>query len=57
LIPLGFVSVTKFPHSDLENSPSYIDYFVFPDGNEKEVGQAIKDSGIDRQSLFVTTKL
>ncbi|CAO3673061.1 unnamed protein product [Umbelopsis vinacea] len=26
-------------------------------GNEKEVGQAIKDSGIDRQSLFVTTKL
>ncbi|KAG2174215.1 hypothetical protein INT43_004236 [Umbelopsis isabellina] len=26
-------------------------------GNEKEVGQAIKDSGVDRQSLFVTTKL
>jgi hypothetical protein len=50
LIPLGFVSVTIFPQSD-------IDYFGFPDGNEKEVGQAIKDSGIDRQSLFVTTKL
>lgn len=27
------------------------------DGNEKEVGQAIKDSGVERQSLFVTTKL
>ncbi|GAB5590449.1 hypothetical protein Unana1_05349 [Umbelopsis nana] len=26
-------------------------------GNEKEVGQAIKDSGIERKSLFVTTKL
>jgi diketogulonate reductase-like aldo/keto reductase len=26
-------------------------------GNEKSVGKAIKDSGIDRHSLFVTTKL
>ncbi|ORZ20205.1 NADP-dependent oxidoreductase domain-containing protein [Absidia repens] len=26
-------------------------------GNEKEVGQAIKDSGIPREELFVTTKL
>ncbi|OZJ02253.1 hypothetical protein BZG36_05028 [Bifiguratus adelaidae] len=26
-------------------------------GNEKEVGQAIKDSGIRREELFVTTKL
>ncbi|CEP18453.1 hypothetical protein [Parasitella parasitica] len=29
--------------------------FVY--GNEKEVGQAIKDSGIARQELFITTKL
>ena len=27
------------------------------DGNEKEVGKAIKDSGIPRSELFVTTKL
>lgn len=27
------------------------------DRNEKEVGQAIKDSGIPRQELFITTKL
>jgi len=26
-------------------------------GNEKSVGKAIKDSGIDRNSLFITTKL
>lgn len=26
-------------------------------GNEKSVGEAIKDSGIDRNSLFITTKL
>lgn len=26
-------------------------------GNEKSIGKAIKDSGIDRHSLFVTTKL
>lgn len=26
-------------------------------GNEKEVGQGIKDSGIDRQELFITTKI
>ncbi|KAI8092900.1 NADP-dependent oxidoreductase domain-containing protein [Halteromyces radiatus] len=26
-------------------------------GNEKEVGQAIKDSGIPREELFITTKL
>jgi len=26
-------------------------------GNEKEVGQAIKDSGIPREKLFITTKL
>lgn len=26
-------------------------------GNEKSVGRAIKDSGIDRNSLFITTKL
>ena len=29
--------------------------FVY--GNEKEVGQAIKDSGIPREEIFVTTKL
>lgn len=27
------------------------------DGNEKEVGQAIKDSGVPRSELFITTKL
>lgn len=27
------------------------------DGNEKEVGQAIKDSGVPREELFITTKL
>lgn len=27
------------------------------DRNEKEVGQAIKDSGIPREELFITTKL
>jgi hypothetical protein len=27
------------------------------DRNEKEVGQAIKDSGIPREQLFITTKL
>lgn len=26
-------------------------------GNEKEVGEAIKDCGIPRESLFITTKL
>lgn len=26
-------------------------------GNEKQVGQAIKDSGVPREDLFVTTKL
>jgi 2,5-diketo-D-gluconate reductase A len=26
-------------------------------GNEKEVGQAVRDSGIDRQDVFVTSKL
>jgi diketogulonate reductase-like aldo/keto reductase len=30
---------------------------MYPDRNEKEVGQAIKDSGIPREQLFVTTKL
>ena len=29
--------------------------FVY--GNEKEVGQAIKDSGVPREEIFVTTKL
>lgn len=29
----------------------------FIDGNEKEVGQAIKDSGFPRSELFITTKL
>jgi diketogulonate reductase-like aldo/keto reductase len=27
------------------------------DGNEKEIGQAIKDSGVPREEIFVTTKL
>jgi diketogulonate reductase-like aldo/keto reductase len=27
------------------------------DGNEKEVGKAIKDSGVPREELFITTKL
>ncbi|KAL9559269.1 hypothetical protein PS6_000850 [Mucor atramentarius] len=27
------------------------------DGNEKQVGQAIKDSGVPREELFITTKL
>lgn len=27
------------------------------EGNEKEVGQAIKDSGVPREELFITTKL
>lgn len=26
-------------------------------GNEKEVGQAIKESGLPREELFITTKL
>jgi alcohol dehydrogenase (NADP+) len=26
-------------------------------GNEKEIGQAIKESGIPRHEVFVTTKL
>ena len=25
--------------------------------NEKEVGQAVKDSGIDREKLFITSKM
>lgn len=32
-------------------------YTLFLDGNEKEVGQAIKDSGVPRSELFITTKL
>lgn len=30
---------------------------VVIDGNEKEVGKAIKDSGVPREELFITTKL
>lgn len=35
----------------------YLFIFLILDGNEKEVGKAIKDSGVPRESLFVTTKL
>lgn len=40
----------------LKNGYKHIDAaYIY--GNEKEVGQAIKDSGVPRETLFITTKL
>jgi diketogulonate reductase-like aldo/keto reductase len=30
---------------------------IFPSGNEHEVGQGIKDSGVPREEIFLTSKL
>lgn len=40
----------------LKNGYKHIDTAAIY-GNEEEVGQAIKDSGVPRESLFITTKL
>lgn len=40
----------------LRNGYTHIDTAVGY-GNEKEVGDAIRESGIDRDKLFITTKL
>ena len=34
---------------------SYFQFYVY--SNEKEVGKAIKESGIEREKLFVVSKL
>ncbi len=42
--------------SALESGVRLIDT-AYMYGNEEEIGQAIKDSGIDREEIFITTKL
>jgi len=42
--------------SALENGYRHIDTAAIY-GNEKSIGQAIADSGIDRKELFITSKL
>lgn len=44
-----FVALTKHGYRHVDTASAY--------GNEKEVGRAIRKSGIPREELFVTTKL
>lgn len=50
-----FVSTLSPSYASFELLTFY--YQIRSDGNEKEVGQAIKDCGVPREELFVTTKL
>lgn len=43
-------------HSKLERNP-HISRIYHPVGTEKAVGEAIRESGIPREEIFVTTKL
>jgi diketogulonate reductase-like aldo/keto reductase len=52
----GGRSVKEVVVRALQNGYTHIDTAVGY-GNEEEVGQAIKESGINREKLFITTKL
>jgi diketogulonate reductase-like aldo/keto reductase len=52
----GGQSVKDVVIQALRNGYTHIDTAVGY-GNEKEVGEAIKESGINREKLFITTKL
>lgn len=61
LLPLKLATDTLMLPSSVSISQRYNLYIMLnesrSDGNEKEVGQAIKDSKVPREEIFVTTKL